>query len=190
MKTYLVTLLMCFALSRIVLGQKISENQPVSEKQPAAGKSPIDEKHHKIHHGKNLAEHLPEKIKAHMKVNYPDVDMKKMSWHKNLSHNYNDVLYQASFDNKGLMVTIELIHDGTVHAKETELKKQDVPKSLEFFLQGHVINYIAYIEYHDEAPVYVVESSYKKYKFLRAYTPNGALITGDKWFSLIGYKPS
>jgi len=194
-------------LSTLVVGQNIEGDTSKKNHEPASRsineassktiheKSPKKGKPSQLKHVltsflgiKKTVDHLPEKVKAHMKQAYPDVDIKKMSWHENFSHNYNDIFYQANFEHNGLEVSIELDYHGVVHAKETELQKKDTPKDLAFFIQGHVINYVAYIEYHDEEPLYVIESSYKNYKFTRAFNTNGTLIGGDKRFSLIGYK--
>lgn len=131
----------------------------------------------------DISKNLPDKVTTYMKDNYPAAT--KVEWIKTHNHNYNTKVYQAHFYNNGMLVTIEITPEGAVLAKETELNIKDVPKDLQYYIQGHKIKFAALIEYHDEKPVYLLETKYKRHSDFKVFNANGTVVHVKKHFLLL-----
>lgn len=123
---------------------------------------------------KDISKNLPEEVINYMTINYPEAA--KVEWVKTNNHNYNTTVYQANFYNKGMLITLEITPEGKVLAKETELKINEIPDALRFYIQGHKIKFAAVVEYHNENPIYLLETKYKKHTDFKIFNANGTSI--------------
>lgn len=125
---------------------------------------------------------LPMAIDTLIKNNYPKAE--DLEWSKAHSNTYNAVVYNIHFYVNERVVSMEMTAEGLVLAKETELGIKDLPRSLQYFIQQHKIKFAALVEYHDDKPVYVLETVYKGQSHFSVFNTNGTLIHTKKNFSL------
>jgi len=123
---------------------------------------------------KDLSKNLPEEVTKYMNDNYPKAT--KVEWIKAKNYNCDTAIYQAHFYNNGMLVTLEITKEGKVLAKETQLKINEIPEALNFYIQGHKIKFVAVVEYHDESPVYILETKYKKHSDFKVFNANGTSV--------------
>jgi len=125
-------------------------------------------------------EPLPLAIDTFIKNHYPEAT--DLKWSKSESDTLS--FYNIHLYNKGLLVTIEMTAEGLMLARETEIAIKDVPKAFTFFIQNHKIKFIAFVEYHDDKPIYLMESIYKGHSHFNIFSTNGKLLHTQKKFSL------
>jgi hypothetical protein len=127
-------------------------------------------------------EPLPMPIDTFIKNHYPEAT--ELEWSKDYKEGDSTALYNIHLYNNDLLVTLEMTAQGKMLARETEIAIKDVPKTFIPFIQNHKIKFVAYVEYHDDKPVYVMESIYKGHSHFNIFSANGKLLHTQKKFAL------
>jgi len=127
-------------------------------------------------------EPLPMPVDTFIKNHYPEAT--DVEWSKGRNEADSLDIYNIHLHNKGLLVTIEMTPEGLMIARETEIAIKDVPRTFIPFIQNHKIKFVAYVEYHGDKPVYVMESVYKGHSHFNIFSINGILLHTQKKFSL------
>ena len=125
---------------------------------------------------------LPMPIDTFITNHYPKAT--RIQWGKGFNETVNALVYHIHFHNNGLLVSLEMTAEGLMLARETELSIKDAPKSFTYYIQQHKIKFIAYVEYHDDKPVYLLESTFKRESHYSIFSDKGILISTKKHFSL------
>jgi|GEM_PF-2059654 len=135
-----------------------------------------------LHAGEILKKELPMPIDTFIQNHYPKAT--GLKWVQTESDSLKTTLYLIHLHNNGLLVTLEMTAEGLLLVRETEITLKDIPSGLRYFTNQHKIKFIAYVEYHDDKPVYVLESVYKGHSHVSVFNSSGILLRTEKQFAL------
>jgi len=135
-----------------------------------------------LYAGEILKKELPMPIDTFIQNHYPKAT--DLKWIQTESDSLKTTLYQIHFHNNGLLVTLEMTAEGLLLVRETEISLKNIPAGLRYFTNQHKIKFIAYVEYHDDKPVYVLESVYKGHSHFSIFNSSGILLHTQKQFAL------
>jgi len=130
--------------------------------------------------GKNQ---LPALIDTFIKANYPNA--KELAWMKTHNVKNDTLVYEVHFYNNNLLITMEMTPEGLLLVKETEVPIKDVPQQLKDYAKEHKVKFAAILEYQNEKPVYMLETTYKGQSHYTIFSMDGTMVQTKKRFSLL-----